>query len=144
MKKNVKWCSTADRVLTAAEMMRDENIGFLPICDQNMRVHGTVTDRDLVVRVIADKKTLDATCGTVMTKNPITCHPDDNLVVALERMRRNRISRIICVDGQDVLAGVISLSDVAQKETDEHVAQTIRGVTKREVATEKHPRQSVI
>src|SRR5262245_16462413 len=119
MKKNVKWCSTTDSVVTAAELMRDENIGFVPICDVNMRVQGTLTDRDLVVRVISEKKSLETPCGTVMTKNVITCHPDDNLVVALERMRRFRISRIVCVDGQDVLAGVFSLSDVAQRESDQ-------------------------
>ncbi|HZA49460.1 MAG TPA: CBS domain-containing protein, partial [Myxococcaceae bacterium] len=54
MKKDVECVSPQDTVQAAAKRMRDENIGFLPVCDQSKKVQGTVTDRDLAIRVLAD------------------------------------------------------------------------------------------
>ena len=54
MKHPVKWVAQDDTARTAARVMREENIGFLPVCDRSGRVLGTVTDRDLAIRLVAE------------------------------------------------------------------------------------------
>ena len=69
-------------------------------------------------------------CGEIMSKNPISCQPTDDISQAAELMARNHISRI-CVCEGDILKGVISLSDIAQAERDRG-AETLRRVSERE------------
>jgi CBS domain-containing protein len=133
MKTNVKFCAPTDGVFAAAQMMRDEEVGFIPVCDKDLRVVGVITDRDIAVRVVAERLSGDTPVRRIMTKNPIACHPDDPLDEVMAMMERHKISRMLCLDGNDALAGVLSLSDIAQEESDERVARVVRGVTDREV-----------
>jgi CBS domain-containing protein len=132
MKHNVECVSPRDTVQAAAMRMRDENVGFLPVCDQERMVLGTITDRDLAIRVLADGRAAETTVQEVMTREVIACRPEDDLRRAEELMTRNHKSRIMCVNESGVLAGVISLSDIAQREKANRAAQTMRGVSDRE------------
>lgn len=134
MKANVVCCSPEDTVFEAAAKMRDENIGFIPICDESRRVHGTLTDRDITIRLVAERKSFDTTCREVMTRSAVFCRPDDDLRRAAEKMATHHVSRMLCVDEHGALCGVLSLSDLAQRErSDNNIADTVRGVTQREV-----------
>jgi CBS domain-containing protein len=132
MKRDIKFCGPNDTVTRAAKVMRDENIGFIPICDESRRVTGTLTDRDIVIRIVASELLLSSLCGDVMTHEAFTCRSDDDLDKAVRLMRKHQVSRIMCVDEGGKLEGVISLSDIAQHESDEDVAETLRDVTERE------------
>jgi CBS domain-containing protein len=132
MKTELVYCSPEAPVTEAAMMMRQENVGFIPICDTSRKPLGTLTDRDIVVHVIAERRSLDIPCREAMTKVAITCRPDQKLDDALEQMKEHQISRMMCVDEQGCLVGVFSLSDVAKHESNRAVADTIRGVTDRE------------
>jgi CBS domain-containing protein len=132
MKKTVK-CSSADETVErAAKMMREHNVGFLPICDDQKRVLGTITDRDIAIRVVADEKPGATKIRDVMTTEIIACRPDDDVERAAELMGAHQKSRMLVVDDQKHLVGVISLSDIAQKSSDKNAAKTMRDVSQRE------------
>jgi CBS domain-containing protein len=131
MKRDVEILRPDDTVEFAARLMRDVNIGFLPVVDR-VNILGALTDRDIVVRVIADGKPPAAIrVSEAMTNDVVFCHPDDELHVAEQRMAEARTSRIMCIDGSR-LVGIISLSDIAIHDTPAHAAETMRAVSARE------------
>ena len=131
MKTDVECLSPTDSVHSAAECMRSENVGFLPVCSDG-RVIGTVTDRDLAIRVLATHRDGLTQLGDVMTREVVKCRPDDNLRTAEELMAQYRVSRIVCVGDDDKLEGIISLSDIAQRERPRRAMKTWQRVTERE------------
>ena len=132
MKKDVECVSPEDTAEVAARRMRDQNIGFLPVCGTDGKVVGTVTDRDLAIRLLAEGRDGSQPLDAVMTREVISCRPEDDLKKAEELMARHHKSRIMCVDERGKLVGVISLSDIAQAEDPSRAAQTMRGVSERE------------
>jgi CBS domain-containing protein len=133
MQKPVKWISAEDTALTAARVMRAENIGFLPVCDRSGRVVGTVTDRDLAVRIVAENVPAETRLVDVMTKTAIQCRPTDDILAAEQLMGTHRKSRIVCTDGEGHLLGIVSIADIAKHDDGWRVARTVRKVTSREV-----------
>jgi CBS domain-containing protein len=133
MKHDVECTSPQDTVQSAARKMRDENVGFLPVCDASGKVLGTVTDRDLAIRVLPEALGANTKIGDVMTHQVVACRPEDDLRNAEDLMIRNQKSRIMCIDAGGKLVGVISLSDIFQREDANRAAQTMRAVTEREV-----------
>ncbi len=96
----------------AAQAMRDEGIGDVLVVDGD-QLHGIVTDRDLVVRGLAERDDLsDCTLREVCTRQPITARPDDDADSAINRMRQNAVRRIPVLDGGRPV-GVLSLGDAA-------------------------------
>ena len=133
MKTDAHCVSPADTVEQAAVRMREQNVGFLPVCDQSRKVLGTVTDRDIAVRVVAAGRSSDTPVEDAMTRELVACSPEDDVQRALQLMAENQKSRIVCVDEQGCLEGVISLSDIAQSaEVGGRGAETLRRITERE------------
>jgi CBS domain-containing protein len=132
MKRDVECVSPTSTAQAAAQRMREQRIGFLPVCDDSRKILGTVTDRDLAIRILADARAPTTPVGDVLTREVIACRPEDDLRKAQELMGRNQKSRIMCVDGDGRLVGVISLSDIAQKENGAKASQTLRRVSERE------------
>ncbi len=127
-------CSSLDEgACDTAARMRTRKIGFVPVCDGLGRVVGTVTDRDLAIRVLAEHSSLRTPLRHVMTPGPVTCRPEDDLEVAENLMRRNHKSRIICVDDDFKPVGVISLSDIAEREEAARAGELLRAISEREV-----------
>lgn len=133
MKTDVESCSTDEGVEVIAERMRSRNVGFMPVCDERGRVIGTLTDRDLVLRVLAEHRNANATAvADVMTSDVIACKPSDELAVAEALMSKHKKSRILCLDDDGCAAGIISLSDVARTETGGKASAILRSVSQRE------------
>jgi CBS domain-containing protein len=137
MKTDIVCCARDESIFDCAVKMNRDNVGFLPICESDHagghRVIGTLTDRDIVLRVVAfpgGRDPRQVRCGEVMSKDPISCKPTDDVSRAAESMAQNHISRM-CVCEGDVLKGVISLSDVVQAERQQG-AETLRRVSERE------------
>src|SRR4051812_39205548 len=95
-------------VQMAAQRMRDENIGFLPVCDAAGQVLGTLTDRDIVIRLVATGNPAATPVIEVMTHEAVACRPEDDIQEAEQRMRQAQKARILCTDAQGCLVGVIS------------------------------------
>ncbi len=132
MKTKIHWVSPQTSVAAAAQKMRDENVGFLPVCDQSKKVVGTLTDRDLAIRVVANNLNGQVPVRDVMTEEVVTCNVKDDLKTAQTVMGERKKSRIICVDDRGDLAGVISLSDLGKHDPTTRTVQTMRKVTQRE------------
>jgi CBS domain-containing protein len=133
MKTDVTCISPASTLEEAAVRMRDEGVGFLPVCDEAARVIGTLTDRDITVRAFASGQNGGQPLQPFMTRRVVGCRPGDDLAYALELMSQERVSRILCVNENGVLEGVISLSDIAQLEDGAVAAYTLRNISDREV-----------
>ncbi|MGK4006219.1 CBS domain-containing protein [Sorangium sp. So ce1036] len=139
MKNEVQCIMAEDTIQTAARKMRDANVGFLPVCDSSFRVLGALTDRDLAIRVLADNRPLSTRAGDIMTRGAVACRPDDDVSRAEQLMGRYHKSRILCTEADGRLVGVISLTDIAQREDDRNTAQIVRRVTERKASRNGAP-----
>ncbi|WP_394822512.1 CBS domain-containing protein [Pendulispora albinea] len=133
MKTDVECCDGGALVEAVAEQMRSKNIGFVPVCDEKGVVIGTLTDRDLAIRVLAEHRSPAQTkAKDVMSTDVVSCKADDELLKAEELMSKHKKSRIVCVDDRKRPVGVISLSDLAQQETGGKASAILRSVSQRE------------
>jgi CBS domain-containing protein len=103
----------------AARLMRDNDIGFLPVCQRDGTVLGVLTDRDLVIRVLADELPSGTRVEEIMTEDVATCHAGDDLAVCERLMRANQVTRMIVLGDDDQLVGIVSLADLANNDEDD-------------------------
>jgi CBS domain-containing protein len=134
MKKTVVTCKEKDSLKHCADLMRDWKIGMLAVVDGKEQLVGILTDRDLVVRGIAESHPPTAEARTIMTKRLVTCRQEDELWFAEERMAAERKSRIIVVDGNRHAVGVISLSDIPMAEEGARAGELLQQVSRREAS----------
>ena len=132
MKRSPKCLSEKDTAQQAARMMRDENIGFIPVCTDGGRVVGAITDRDIVLRVAADGGAFLTPIGKFMSRDLVLCRAGDDLARVERAMADKRKSRVVCVDDAGHAIGVISLSDIAQHEDKGRTGELLRSITQRE------------
>lgn len=113
MTKDVIAVSFDTSVYDAAQIMRDKNIGSVPICTENMNVEGIVTDRDIVLRVVCENKDPKQTkCKEIMTDNLIIGKTDMEVSSALELMGDLQVRRLPVVE-DNKLVGFVALGDMA-------------------------------
>ena len=125
-------CRAGDSVRECAKMMKERNVGFVPVCNAAGEPIGTATDRDLTIRVLGEGRSADTKVDAVMTREIVSCRIGDDLATAERLMRDHRKSRIMVCDEGGKLAGVISLSDVVDLEDEQAAARTMRDVASRE------------
>ena len=118
----------------AAELMRQANVGILPVVEDG-QVCGVITDRDLVVRAIAIGADLTSTpVGECATGDPILAHPDWNLEQAMNAMARAQIGRLPVIDDDNALAGIVTLGSLAlRSKKDKETLATAKAVSSRSV-----------
>lgn len=118
MTKNPIYCLPNDAVAKAAQLMKNENIGPIPVIEdeQTKKLVGIVTDRDLALKVVADGRDPKSTkVEEVMTRKVVTCRPEDDLQKALDAMSEHQLRRIPVVDDDNKLVGIIAQADVATR-----------------------------
>src|SRR5919204_3871266 len=100
MTANPRTCTTAASLQAAAQIMKEENIGMVPVVDERTRqLVGVVTDRDLSLEVVAEAKNPVAlTVADIMSKYPVTCKPDDDVKICEQLMKEHQVRRIPVVD----------------------------------------------
>jgi CBS domain-containing protein len=115
MTKEIHSVSEHATLRQVARVMHDQQVGDVLVTDANGKLRGIVTDRDIVVRAIADGKNLHATkVGDICTQRPVTLQPDSTVEEAVKLMRQNAIRRIPVVsDGVPI--GIVSLGDLARQ-----------------------------
>ena len=97
----------------AAQLMASENVGSLPVVEGN-RLVGMVTDRDLVLEVVAkERDPATTTVGEICSRNPVTVRAEEPLDDALQRMAKEQVRRVPVVEGEE-LVGIVSQADVAR------------------------------
>ena len=114
MTRDPQCCRREDTARRAAEIMRDQDCGVIPVVDESRRVIGIVTDRDLAVRVIASGKSVDTRLNEVMTPGAKCCSADDDLRDVERIMVEAQIRRIPIVDAGGRCIGIISQADIAR------------------------------
>jgi len=115
MTKSPACCVPGDSASKAAQLMRQQDVGPIPIVDASERLIGIVTDRDLAIKVVADgKDSRTTTVSEIMTRNVVACHEEDNLQDALSTMAGYQIRRLPVIDHNGHLCGIISQADLAQ------------------------------
>lgn len=118
MTKDPVCCLPNDLALKAAELMKSGNIGSIPVIEneEGKKLIGIVTDRDLTLKIVAqglDSKTRKI--ETLMSRNIVTCHPDDDLQKALDIMAEHQLRRLPVVDENGRIRGIIAQADIATR-----------------------------
>jgi CBS domain-containing protein len=129
MTKNVQ-TATADTTLReVATMMRDGDMGSVPVVEDG-RLVGIVTDRDIVVRALAEGKDGSGSVSDAMTTDIVTASPDDYVFEAVRLMGDKQVRRIPVVDNERKLVGIIALADIAlETEDDRDLAEALEEIS---------------
>ncbi len=131
MTKSVEIGSPDMTLQQVAQMMREGDFGILPI-GENDRLLGMITDRDLVIRAIAEGKDIKTTLANdIMSFNVLYCYEDQTLSEVTENFGKNQIRRLPVLNRQKRLVGILSLGDVAQaNENPEKIGQTLDQISR--------------
>jgi CBS domain-containing protein len=122
MTKSVETVRPDQTLQEAASRMKSLDVGPMPVCD-NDRLVGMLTDRDIVVRAAADGKDIRTTkVREAMTSEVVVCAEDDDVKDAAKKMKDRQIRRLVVVDGQQRVAGIVSLGDIAVDTSDEKMS----------------------
>lgn len=119
----------SESVLDAARKLAELDVGAMPICGEDNRLKGMLTDRDIVVKVLAkgrDPSTVAA--GELGEGKPITIGADDSVDTAMAVMKEHQIRRLPVIDGH-TLIGIVSQADLARSESHEQVGDMVEAIS---------------
>ena len=110
-------------------MLRDLDVGALPICGEDNRLKGMITDRDIVVKCLAAGGDPQQTKASELAEGkPVTVGADDDITVALQTMSQHRVRRLPVIDGHD-LVGLISQADIARNLPDDKIGDLVEALS---------------
>ena len=118
MTRNPVCAQPDDTVENVAQLMKDKDIGPVPIVEDKIskRLLGIVTDRDLTINVVAEGRDPKTTkVHEVMTRDVVACRDTDDIESALDAMSEHQLRRILVVDKDNMLVGIIAQADVATR-----------------------------
>ena len=118
MTPNPICCLPTDSAKKVAEMMSNQNIGPIPVIEneKTRKLIGIITDRDLVLKVIAHGKDAETTkAESVMTRKVVTCRADEDIQQVMDAMSEHQLRRVIVVDQVNKILGIISQADIATR-----------------------------
>jgi len=115
MTRNVRLCGPNDTIQDAARTMKEVDTGLLPVCE-NDRLIGTLTERDIVVRALAPGMPQDTPVREVMSKGVKYCFESDELADVAEQMGEEKLRRMLVLNKEKRLVGIVSLGDIAKYE----------------------------
>ena len=131
-------CQPGDPIVKVAGIMKQEDVGSVPVVEspESRRLAGIVTDRDIVVNVVAGGRAIDAaTVKDAMTPNPASCREDDDIDQAVKLMKERQVRRVPIVDGSGRLTGIIAQADVATRvEAPRETAEVLEEVSRASAA----------
>ena len=129
MTRNVRACEPSATVREAAALMAREDIGPVPVVEDG-RLVGIVTDRDLVIRVLAEGRDPDhSTVGEIASKDLVTVSPDDELEDAMRLLAENQVRRLPVLDG-DRLVGIVAQADIARLGKDAKTGEVVEEISR--------------
>jgi len=133
MTQTPRVCLPTSNLREAAQIMRDEDVGAVPIVEdyESKRLVGILTDRDIALKVAAGGSDPDTTkIDVVMTETPLACKADDSVEEALQIMSQHQIRRLPVVDVDFRLVGIIAQSDVARRlDKPEKTAEVVKEIS---------------
>jgi CBS domain-containing protein len=126
-------CLSSDTVLAVSKILRDEDIGSMPIVSDSSsrRLEGIITDRDLVCRIVSEGLDPRTTIiESFITRNPVTCRPEQSLESCEKLMQTHRVRRVPVVDKEGRCVGMLSQADVARSEQAEKVHKMVAEISR--------------
>lgn len=128
MTKNPRSIGTADSVVEAARLMRDEHVGSLPVVEDG-RLVGMITDRDIAIRIVAEGADPESVnVGDVASRRVVTAEPDQDLDEARRLMGQHQVRRLPVVE-EDELVGILAQADVTREEDAEEVGEMVEAIS---------------
>jgi CBS domain-containing protein len=129
MTRDVRACEPNATVAEAAKVMAQEDVGPVPIVEGG-RLVGIVTDRDIVVRVVAEGRDPNATAVTeIASTELVTVSPDDDLDEALNLLAERQVRRLPVVEG-DRLVGIVAQADIARLGKDKKTGEVVEEISR--------------
>jgi len=109
--------NSENKVIDAVKIMNEKHVGSVPVCDKNNEVIGLVTDRDIVLRVIAcDKDAKQTSVSEIMTSNVACCTAEDDITNAQNKMSDSQIRRLPVVENGKIV-GILTIGDILNNNT---------------------------
>lgn len=119
-----------DNLVTAASRMAELGIGSMPICGTDNRLKGVLTDRDIVVKVIAQgRNPHEVTAGELAQGKPVTIGADDDAQEIIQTMATHQVRRLPVIDGHE-LVGIVAVADVARALPDRPVGDLVDAISR--------------
>ena len=126
-------CLPTDTVSKAAQLMKSEDVGSIPVIEneQTMRLTGIVTDRDLALQIVAEERNASTTqVSDVMTYEVVTCRTTDDVQKAVDAMAQYQLRRMPVIDEDRRIVGIISQADVATRiDRTEETAEMVKEIS---------------
>jgi CBS domain-containing protein len=114
MTRSPRTVDTAGSAVDAARLMRDEDVGLIPIVESD-RLVGTITDRDIAVRLVAEGKSPEKTrVADIASRELVTIDPDQDVDEALRLMAKHQVRRLPVVEEDGKLVGIVAQADIAK------------------------------
>jgi CBS domain-containing protein len=109
-------CQPSHTAIEAAELMRREDCGLVPVVSENGKLIGVVTDRDIVVKVVAEgRDPRNTAISEVMSTDLVTCLPQESIETVMEQMATRQVRRIPIVERDGTLVGIVAQADIATR-----------------------------
>ena len=118
-----------ETLATAAKKMQELDVGSLPICGEDQRLKGMITDRDIVIKCIAsggDPRSVKA--GELAQGKPVTIGADDSVEEAIETMKSHKVRRLPVIDGHNLI-GIVSQGDIARNYPEDRVGELVEFIS---------------
>lgn len=130
MTRNPATATRSDSLHRAASLMVEHDCGAIPVVESG-KVVGIITDRDIVVRTIAEKRDPSSrTVGDIMSHDVAVVRDDESLAKAFSLMSRNKVRRLPVVDSSDKLIGILAQADLAlESDQDRELADTVERIS---------------
>jgi CBS domain-containing protein len=129
MTPDVTCVGEKETLADAAHKMADLNVGALPICGEDNRLKGMVTDRDIVIKAIAaDRDPSEVTAADLAQGKPVTVGADDDAAEILRTMGQYKVRRLPVIDGQRLI-GIVALADVARALPDRPIGDLVEAIS---------------
>ncbi|MFC7531159.1 CBS domain-containing protein [Actinoplanes sp. GCM10030250] len=129
MTRDVTCVGEKESLAEAARKMAELNVGSLPICGEDNRLHGMLTDRDIVVKALAQgRNASDVTASELAAGKPVTVGADDDVTEILRTMSQHKVRRLPVIDGHR-LVGIVAVADVARALPDRPVGDLIDAIS---------------
>jgi CBS domain-containing protein len=129
MTTDVTCVGEKDTLVDAARLLRDLDVGALPICGEDGRLKGMLTDRDIVVKCLADGgDPTSVVAGDLGEGKPVTIGADDDISEVLQTMKDAKVRRLPVIDGHD-LVGIISQADIARSLSASETGETVEEIS---------------
>jgi CBS domain-containing protein len=129
MTRNPRTVQLSDSIQAVAQIMRDEDTGAVPVVEDGSHVIGMITDRDIVIRAVADGD-MECTVDDIVTDDVVCVTAEMSTAEAAELMSEHQVRRLPVVDDDENLIGIVSLGDLAVKEgRDSRMGETLENIS---------------